>query len=83
MKKTSIYLDPALDAALALRAEEEGLTKAELIRRSLEATIDRPKRPRPRAIGIVKGGPPEDISGNKRAYLLASDFGELPPERRR
>lgn len=47
MKKTSLYLAPELDAALARRAADEGLTKAELIRRTLWAAVQRPVRPRP------------------------------------
>lgn len=47
MKKTSLYLSPELDEALARRADDEGLTKAELIRRTLEAAVQRPTRPRP------------------------------------
>ena len=35
VKKTSLYLDPDLDEALARRAADEGLTKAEFIRRTL------------------------------------------------
>lgn len=45
-KKTSIYLDEELDQALAAKAAEEGVTKAELIRRNLEVVVSRPKRPR-------------------------------------
>ena len=37
VKKTSLYLDPDLDEALARRAADEGLTKAEFIRRTLAA----------------------------------------------
>jgi predicted transcriptional regulator len=52
MKKTSIYLEPGLDIELAELARERGITKAELIRRSLEKTV----RARPRtgfaAIGV-------------------------------
>lgn len=51
MKKTSLYLDPALDERLAQRAAEEGLTKAEFIRRTLEAAVTSPKRPKP-AVGV-------------------------------
>jgi hypothetical protein len=54
VKKTSIYLEPELDEALARRAAEEGLTKAEFIRRSLWALVHQPPRVRPRAIGIVR-----------------------------
>jgi Ribbon-helix-helix protein, copG family len=52
LKKTSIYLDEELDAALARRAAEEGITKAEFIRRTLAAAVQRPQRPRPRAVGF-------------------------------
>jgi predicted DNA-binding protein len=51
VKKTSLYLEPELDERLAQRAAEEGLTKAEFIRRTLEAAITRPKRSKP-SIGV-------------------------------
>lgn len=38
----SIYLDPTLDAELAGRAEVEGVTKAELMRRFLVEGLERP-----------------------------------------
>jgi len=47
VKKTSVYLDPDLDARLAQRAADEGLSKAEFIRRTLEGAMTRPKRPKP------------------------------------
>jgi ribbon-helix-helix CopG family protein len=47
VKKTSLYLEPDLDEALAKRAADEGLTKAEFIRRTLWAAVQRPKRPKP------------------------------------
>jgi hypothetical protein len=53
VKKTSIYLEPELDEALARRAAEEGLTKAEFIRRSLWALVHQPPRVRPKAVGVV------------------------------
>jgi hypothetical protein len=51
-KKTSIYLDEDIDERLARRAAEEGITKAELIRRTLWAAVRRPSRTKPRAIGF-------------------------------
>ncbi len=51
MKKTSIYLEQSLDDALARRAAQEGVTKAEFIRRTLAGAVKRPKRPRP-SIGV-------------------------------
>ena len=47
LKKTSVYLDEDIDARLARRAAEEGITKAELIRRALTGLVQRPKRPKP------------------------------------
>lgn len=51
MKKTSLYLDRDLDEALARRAADEGLTKAELVRRLLAGAIQRPPRPKP-SVGV-------------------------------
>jgi hypothetical protein len=75
VKKTSLYLDPELDAALAKRAEEEGLTKAELIRRTLAGAVHRPKRPKP-SIGVFSSGIP-DLSENLETKYLEG-FGEDP-----
>jgi hypothetical protein len=47
LKKTSIYLEEELDQRLARRAAEEGITKAEFIRRTLAGAVQRPKRPKP------------------------------------
>jgi hypothetical protein len=59
VKKTSVYLEPELDEALARRAADEGLTKAEFIRRTLAGAVQRPKRVRPRAVGLHDDGPAE------------------------
>jgi Ribbon-helix-helix protein, copG family len=75
VKKTSIYLDPELDEALARRAVDEGLTKAEFIRRTLAGAVQKPRRPKPKAVGIVKGGPP-DVAENIERYLAETGFGE-------
>jgi len=47
VKKTSLYLEPDLDAALARRAADEGLTKAEFIRRTLAGAVQKPRRAKP------------------------------------
>jgi predicted DNA-binding protein len=52
LKKTSIYLDEELDHRLARRAADEGITKAEFIRRTLAGAVQRPKRARPQAVGF-------------------------------
>jgi hypothetical protein len=78
VKKPSVYLDDALDQALALRAAEEGVTKAELIRRTLSGAVQRPQRPRFEGIGIVTdaGGVAPVISGDVDRSLTATGFGE-------
>ena len=70
MKKTSIYLEDQLDEALALRAAEEGITKAEFIRRTLTGAVGRPTRPRP-TVAVFDG--PGDLARNADRYL-----GEVP-----
>jgi hypothetical protein len=52
LKKTSIYLDEELDHRLARRAADEGITKAEFIRRTLAGAVQRPQRARPEAVGF-------------------------------
>jgi hypothetical protein len=78
VKKTSVYLDDALDQALALRAAEEGVTKAELIRRTLSGAVQRPQRPRFEGIGIITGpgAAAGAISENADRYLTETGFGE-------
>jgi len=39
MKRLQISIEPELDAAVARRAEEEGLSKAEVIRRCVRARV--------------------------------------------
>lgn len=73
MKKTSIYLDPEVDSALGRLAEAAGVTKAEVIRRSLEATAERAPRPRIGAIGV--GGGPGDVSDDVDRHLADTGFG--------
>lgn len=70
MKKTSVYLEPDLDEALARRAADEGLTKAEFIRRTLAGAVQRPPRPRPTAVGLHDDGPP-DVAANDERHLSA------------
>lgn len=69
MKKTSIYLEPEIDALLAARAAEEGVSKAEFIRKGLEALVTKPKRPKPQ-FGVFKGPAPADVSENLEEKYL-------------
>ena len=69
VKKTSVYLEPDLDEALARRAADEGLTKAEFIRRTLAGAVQRPKRPKPRAVGLRR---------RRSGGSVAENLDELP-----
>jgi hypothetical protein len=73
MKKTSLYLDPEVDAALARIAEHQGITKAELIRRTLREAAAAAPRPRVTAIGVGDG--PGDVSADVDKHLAETDFG--------
>jgi hypothetical protein len=75
VKKTSVYLEEQLDEALALRAAEEGVTKAEFIRRTLTGAVGRTTRPKPGIIGVIKGGPPTDIASDVDGFLADTGFG--------
>jgi hypothetical protein len=74
VKKTSIYLEPELDLALARRATVVGVTKAELIRQTLRRSMDGTTQPRITAIGVGDG--PGDVADNVDRYLLETGFGE-------
>ncbi len=70
VRKTSIYLDPDVDRALARRATAEGTTKAALIREALANAV----APARRAHGVFEG--PGDLAGNVDRYLASTGFGE-------
>jgi hypothetical protein len=75
MKKTTLYLDPDVDRALAQRAVEQGLSKAELMRRALAEAARPPRRRTPRGLGEFRstdGWTAEQTD----EYLEQSDFGE-------
>jgi hypothetical protein len=63
-----------LDAQLARKAEAEGITKAELIRRSLERAVGSTERPRITAIGVGEG--PGDVADNVDRHLADTGFGD-------
>ncbi len=73
MKKTSVYLEPELDRAIARLAERQGLTKAETIRRALLGAVAGERRPRIRAIAVGEG--PGDVAGDVDRHLAETGFG--------
>lgn len=74
MKKTSIYIEPEVDVALARRANAEGTTKAELIRRALREAAGGAVRAKPRARAVFSG--PADLGERADEHLRESGFGE-------
>lgn len=73
MKKTSLYLDAQVDSALARRAAAEGITKAELIRRTLAEAV-KPAASQKPSKGVFEG--PGDVAANVDRYLAETGFGE-------
>jgi len=67
VKKTSIYLEPELDAAIKRRADVLGISKAEAIRRAVARDLGVQKQPRIAAIGVAEG--PGDVLDRMDEYL--------------
>jgi hypothetical protein len=74
MIKTSLYIDPDLDRALAREADARGISKAELIRLSLAAAVGE-GTPRPRISAIAVGAGPGDVAGDVDRHLRETGFG--------
>lgn len=74
MKKTSIYIEPEIDVALARKASEQGVTKAEVIRQALRAAAGGSVGVKPSARGVFTG--PTDLAANADERLAESGFGE-------
>jgi Ribbon-helix-helix protein, copG family len=74
VKKTSIYIEPDVDVALARRAAAEGTTKAELIRQALRDAASGSMRVKPRARGVFTGA--ADLGSRTDEHLTQSGFGE-------
>jgi predicted transcriptional regulator len=72
MKKTSLYLDAALDRRLAQLAAEDGVTKAEYIRRALRDRAEASERRPIRAIGVGAG--PGDVAEDVDRHLAETGF---------
>jgi hypothetical protein len=73
VKKTSIYLDPDLDDALARRAADEGLTKAEFVRRTLAGAVQKPRRVKP-SVGVFRST--DGLSVRRDIDRMMKGFGE-------
>lgn len=73
MRKTTVYLEPELDRALARLAAWDGISKAEVIRRALREATREVKRPRMRAIRVGRG--PGDVADDVDRHLAETGFG--------
>jgi hypothetical protein len=73
MRKTTVYLEPELDAAIERMAGARQVSKAEVIRAALRAATANASRPRITAIGIAKG--PGDVAGDVDRHLADTGFG--------
>lgn len=77
MKRLQISIEPELDAAVGRRAEEEGLSKAEVIRRCVRGQI----QPLPsieddpffKMCGTVEGESDSSMTINEVVYGLSRD----------
>ena len=74
VKKTSIYIDPEVDRALARRAAAQGTTKAAVIREALAQAGAAGALAKPRASGVFDG--PGDLSHDVDGHLARTGFGE-------
>ncbi len=78
MKRLQISIEPELDAAVERRAEEEGLSKAEVIRRCVRERV----KPLPpieedpffKLAGTVEGDPDSSMTINEVVYGLDRDY---------
>lgn len=74
VKKTSIYIDPEVDRALARTAAARGTTKAAVIREALVQASAAGALAKPRASGVFDG--PGDLSHDVDGHLARTGFGE-------
>lgn len=78
MKRLQISIEPELDAAVERRADEEGISKAEVIRRCVRERV----KPLPpieddplfKLFGTVEGDPDSSMTINEVVYGLNRDY---------
>jgi hypothetical protein len=83
MKRLQISIEPELDIAVGRRADAEGLSKAEVIRRCVREKI----KPLPpleedplfKLIGSIEGEPNDSMTINEVVYGLSRDSYNSPP----
>jgi hypothetical protein len=78
MKRLQISIEPELDEAVERRAEEQGLSKAEVIRRCVRERVEPlpPLKEDPfyKLCGTVEGDPDSSMTVNEVVYGLSRDY---------
>jgi len=78
MKRLQISIEPELDEAVERRAEREGLSKAEVIRRCVREEIPPlppiEEDPFYKLMGSVEGDPDSSMTINDVVYGLSRDY---------
>ena len=71
MKRTTIFLDEALERQLKQKARREGKSFAQCVREAVVAYLSPPGAPRalPSITGMFSGGPPHDVSERVDEFL--------------
>jgi metal-responsive CopG/Arc/MetJ family transcriptional regulator len=78
MKRLQISIEPELDAAVGRRAEEDGVSKAEVIRRCVREQV----KPLPpieedplfKMFGTIEGDPDSSMTIDDVVYGLSRDY---------
>jgi hypothetical protein len=78
MKRLQISIEPELDAAVERRAEEEGLSKAEVIRRCVRERVEPlppiEEDPFFKLCGTVEGDSDSSVTIDEVVYGLSRDY---------
>jgi len=78
MKRLQISIEPELDAAVERRAESEGLSKAEVIRRCVREKVEAlppiEEDPFFKLCGTVEGDPDSSETIDEVVYGLSRDY---------
>jgi hypothetical protein len=84
MKRLQISIEPELDAAVGKRADEEGLSKAEVIRRCVRAQVQPfgpiEEDPLYKLAGTFEGGDPDGAANHDHYIYGPFPDRDLPPE---
>ncbi len=81
MKRTTIYLEPALEVLLKLEMRRQKRPMAEIVREAVHAYVTREPRQAPPGAGAFSSGRP-DTADRAEEILARTRFGTSPRARR-